>query len=72
MLNLTTPFTRFLGVTFVFSALEFALAPAYCFRENGSMRPWAIPFLCENSADSVYTPIGFFPALLGLFAALFF
>lgn len=69
-LGLNLPLYRFLGLTALGTGLEFVVRPRYAFDENGSVRPWAIPFM-SSPPGAVYTPVGFFPGLAGLVAALF-
>lgn len=68
--GLTSPILRFVGVAAILTGAEFVFKPRYAFTESGSMRAWAIPFT-SPSKDAVYTPVGFFPILIGSMAALF-
>lgn len=72
-LGLNTQFKRFLAVAAGGGLLEFALKPGYAFESDGKMRSWAgIPlFSSEAEPGATYTPIGFWPSLAGLIAAMF-
>lgn len=70
-LGLDSPFARFVFVGAGGTGVEYLVKPSYAFDEQGEPRPWAKPW-GENAPGAVYTPVGFFPILLGLCAALFF
>lgn len=69
-LGLDSPFARFLFVAAAATAVEFVVKPSYAFDADGQLRPWAKPW-GESEPGAVYTPVLFFPILLGLAAALF-
>lgn len=67
-LGLRTPLVRFLATTALGTAGEFYIRPRYAFDENGDLIPWA---MISSEPGTTYTPVGFYPGIAGITAALF-
>lgn len=67
--GMDTPLKRFVVLTSLGLGAEFFTKPKYAFDEKGNLRPLAI---MSSEPGATYTPIGFFPSLVGGAAALFF
>lgn len=71
-IGLTTPLRRFLFTSAGGTMAELMIKPPWAFDESGKMRPWAMPFGGgEVSPGCTFTPLGFFPILLGIILSLF-
>lgn len=68
MIGLDTQLRRFIGVTAAGTLIEAVVKPEYAFSPDGKMKDWCV---FVNGAGCTYTPIGFFPAIAGIVAALY-
>lgn len=67
-LGLYTSMRRFLFFFASGVVIEFIVKPTYAFTQDQILRSWCV---LNNNENCTWTPIGFFPAMAGLFAAFF-